>query len=459
METDDLDPQSGITADTIEQEYIKLVFDSRNIEYKITSDIFNEQGTLLIPSGNTVDQTTYDKVLNHKLLKPIDEYIQFSNQITTDNLLDDLVALCEKLLADTVYDFDATIGTIRHILAECDYDNIVLNKLTVFSKERTDNFNHSLSTAFIAVEIGKSLDLTHNQLIDLFSAAMFHDIGEMFIDPAVYKKDILNNEEFRAIMVHPVVSQVILKESRTNFSAELLDAVLNHHEQLDGQGYPRGLPAARIGQYERILSVADTYDALQRKDRSQDDILWILKSQSAVNSITGDPISPTHDPIIVATLEKLIQKEQSRPLAADKLQNLKDLLQDLFYELLEVSHEIEHLWRGIEALMEDKQHTGQSSGALQRMHDELYKLNHLILGSSGINLVDFGTLSESEHDLIAFRRDLERLAPEMLNKVNVSRKYVSEHAVTVQDRRLASSVEQVQSKIHLFNRRLRKHLH
>lgn len=447
---------TAINANSIEEQYKQLVFESADIDYEITQDIVNEQGALLVPSGKSVDKNTYDKVLKHKLLKPIDDCLRFSNQITPASLLDDIATLCEQLLADTVYDFDSTMSTIRDIINECDYDSAILNKLTVLSTDRSENFNHSMSTAFVAIDIGKELKFPKPQLVDLFSAAVFHDIGEMFISPDLYDKDVLTNEEFKAVMVHPVVSHVILKESKTEFSASVLNAVLNHHEQIDGQGYPRRVSGEQVGQLERILSVADTFDALQRKKRSIDDIIWILKSQSAVNSITGEPVSPINDPMIVSALVRIIRNEQNSKPNPVRLENLQGLMKTLFDDLQSVTHDIEHLWKGIEsALAQDT--TGSKSGPLKQLHDDLYKLNYLILGSSGINLIEFNTISESERDLIGLRRDMERLSPEMLRKINTSREFI-DSTLSEQDANIANEIARIQEKMLMFNRTLRKQI-
>jgi len=448
-----------IDSHSIENKYKHLVLNSSNLDFEITQDIVNERGTLLVPSGKSVDQTMYNKILDHKLLKPIDDYLRFANQITADSLIDNIVTLCESILADTVYDFEKSITTIREIVAQCEYDNVVMNKLTVFSNDRENHFNHSLTTAFVSTEIGRSFNYTEKQLSDIFNAALFHDIGEMFIDEELYNKDVLSDEEFKAIKVHPVIGYIILKESKTNFSNDVLNAVLNHHEQINGQGYPRGLSQNQLGPLERILAVADTFDALQRKNRSIDDSIWILKSQSSINSISGDSITPTHDPDVVSNLIKTIRNEQSNKISPEKVDHLQQLVHTLFNDLQSVTQEVSHIWESIKNLIKSDGNTGLSKTSIDELHDNMFKLNHMILGSSGIGQVDFVTFSESEPDLISLRRDMERLAPEMTSKVNSSMKYITNEMTTEFDKKLAKSIERLQAKIQQFNHLLRKQLH
>lgn len=453
--TEDFDI-AQINAGDVEKQYKQLIFNSSSLEYVITQDIVNEQGILLVTSGKSIAQNTYEKILEHKLLKPLDDYLRFTNQLTPDSLLDSIVTLCESLLADTVYDFDNTINTIRALVSECDFDNTIMNKLTVFSNDRTDNFNHSIATAFIATEIGKALRYSNKQLADLFSVALLHDIGEIFIDPTLNHRDVLSNEEFKAIKVHPVVSHVILKESNTAFSKPLLDAVLNHHEQINGQGYPRGLSHGRVGALERILAVADTFEALQRKNRTIDDILWILKSQSSVNSIAGDLIIPTHDPDLVFALTNIIRKKQSRPVTDEELITLKKFMQSLFIDFQSVAHDIDHLFSQIEKFIKGDERTNLPDTSITKLHGNVSKLKKLMIGSSGVNCIDFNIMSESETDLIALRRDMERLAPELLSNINTC---IMPESTTNHDKALTKSLLELQNKMQTFNRLLRKRVH
>lgn len=120
---------------------------------------------------------------------------------------------------------------------------------------------HSERVAAIAdvTAAGLGFDLDERRL--LRRAALLHDIGKLAISNRILDKpDRLTEEEFRAIQTHPVHTLRILE--RAPCFAELADLAANHHEKLDGSGYPRGLDADDLDLPMRVLAVADVYEAL-----------------------------------------------------------------------------------------------------------------------------------------------------------------------------------------------------
>ncbi|HET9094369.1 MAG TPA: HD domain-containing phosphohydrolase [Solirubrobacteraceae bacterium] len=92
-------------------------------------------------------------------------------------------------------------------------------------------------------------------------AGLLHDIGKLAISNRILDKPgRLTEEEFRAIQTHPTFTLRILE--RAPCFAAFADLAANHHEKLDGSGYPRGLAAADLDLPMRILVVADIYEAL-----------------------------------------------------------------------------------------------------------------------------------------------------------------------------------------------------
>ncbi len=94
-----------------------------------------------------------------------------------------------------------------------------------------------------------------------FVAALLHDIGKVYIPTAILnKKSKLTEEEFRIIRFHPLIGAELLNEM--NYSYDIVESVLHHHERWDGKGYPFGLKGQEIPFYSRVLSVADAFDAM-----------------------------------------------------------------------------------------------------------------------------------------------------------------------------------------------------
>jgi putative nucleotidyltransferase with HDIG domain len=120
---------------------------------------------------------------------------------------------------------------------------------------------HSQRVAEIADGIAGVLGFDADERQVLRRAALLHDIGKLAISNLILDKPgKLSDEEFRAIQTHPVHTLRILE--RAPCFAGLADLAANHHEKLDGSGYPRSLDSADLDLPMRVLAVADIYEAL-----------------------------------------------------------------------------------------------------------------------------------------------------------------------------------------------------
>jgi HD-GYP domain-containing protein (c-di-GMP phosphodiesterase class II) len=122
-------------------------------------------------------------------------------------------------------------------------------------------YGHSERVARIAVELGRELGLSGDELSDIYLAGLLHDVGKIGIrDSVLGKVEPLTPEEFEHIKQHVTIGYAILSDLRP--IRNLLPGVLYHHEHWDGKGYPDGLAGDAIPLLARILAVADAYDAM-----------------------------------------------------------------------------------------------------------------------------------------------------------------------------------------------------
>ena len=119
---------------------------------------------------------------------------------------------------------------------------------------------HSVHVASIAVEIGRALGLADDRLEGLRIAAQLHDIGKIAVPPEILNKPgLLDEEEFRIVKTHPTVGAELLRASGLTTAANF---VLQHHERIDGLGYPAGLHGDEIVLEARIIHAADAFVAM-----------------------------------------------------------------------------------------------------------------------------------------------------------------------------------------------------
>lgn len=146
-----------------------------------------------------------------------------------------------------------------------DLHELFLNTVTalVAAVETKDLYTkgHSDRVAGYSVDIACGLGMADSEIEQLKLAALFHDIGKIGVNESILRKPgRLTDEEFEEIKKHPVnAANIMEKIPQLN---GLIPAVKYHHERYDGSGYPDGLKAAEIPYFSRIISIADTFDAM-----------------------------------------------------------------------------------------------------------------------------------------------------------------------------------------------------
>jgi len=123
-------------------------------------------------------------------------------------------------------------------------------------------YSHSIHVAFYALLIGKWIHMSDCEILEVMQAGLLHDIGKVKIPKEILnKKCKLTDTEFVIIKQHSSIGYELLENSDM-VSDSVKEAVLTHHERIDGSGYPAALTGINIGKYAKIIAVADVYDAM-----------------------------------------------------------------------------------------------------------------------------------------------------------------------------------------------------
>ncbi|MDD7643458.1 MAG: HD-GYP domain-containing protein [bacterium] len=123
-------------------------------------------------------------------------------------------------------------------------------------------FKHSVDVATISMIVAKKMGMTDTEIREIGMAGLLHDVGKTKIPPEILNKPArLDDAEFEIMRQHSVYSYRIIQNNAA-LSDEVKLAVLQHHEKINGTGYPMGVSSEKITPYAKVLAVADIYDAL-----------------------------------------------------------------------------------------------------------------------------------------------------------------------------------------------------
>jgi HD-GYP domain-containing protein (c-di-GMP phosphodiesterase class II) len=147
-------------------------------------------------------------------------------------------------------------------------DKILKKSVELLVESNLEIFVHSNRVKELANSFGIYLGLPFKDIINLRTGALVHDIGKVFIPSDILLKTrILTKEEFAIIKKHPALGHEYISEKEYNNYNDLLfkdidDIIYQHHERIDGKGYPNKLINNEINFLSKIVSICDSYDAM-----------------------------------------------------------------------------------------------------------------------------------------------------------------------------------------------------
>lgn len=144
--------------------------------------------------------------------------------------------------------------------------------------------------AELSVRLGTSLGLPDGELRRIRTASLLHDVGKIAIPAELLSKPHeLSSSEWRSVMEHPKVGQIILEQAGAMRDAATI--ALHHHEWFNGQGYPHGLAGADIPIGARIVAIADAYEAMT-SERPYKDALTHEEALAELRRCAGTQFDP-----------------------------------------------------------------------------------------------------------------------------------------------------------------------
>jgi len=259
----------------------------------LEADAYNEADQLILPEGlkltdKTIGKLTFYGIQNVLILDcpdmPADDAEE--EEIETDP---EKMSYSQRLKQTEEYkvfkeNFENTVGELKSFLSDVVERNIppdttsIMDNITEMLHPPTGDVNvfdmirnmkqyddltfaHSLNVGLICNVFGKWLGLNPEQIEIATQCGVMHDIGKLKIPETIIKKPAkLTDEEYTVVKTHPAEGYKLLKDYDINIHVKL--AAYQHHEKVDGSGYPLGLTGDKMDMYAKMVAIADVYEAM-----------------------------------------------------------------------------------------------------------------------------------------------------------------------------------------------------
>jgi hypothetical protein len=221
-------------------------------------DIFDMSGIKLWARSQPVSQELQRKLLDRQLRQPLESCLLVEDGVTAHSLVQSLKTLL-------THDTPLTTLLLRHAdklvreAAQLPLHSVAQLLLTAGQASRPETFEHAVQ----AMALNGALMLEHGGSTHDLRLAMLcgllHDLGEMYIAPQYGEADTdraLDFQNYKHLVVHPHIGYLLITQL-TNYPPVVARAVAEHHERLDGSGYPHSLQRGQISPQGMLLAVTE----------------------------------------------------------------------------------------------------------------------------------------------------------------------------------------------------------
>lgn len=233
-------------------------------------NVHSAEGRLLVTKETVLSEAMVANIQKTSLgsiyvRNPLFQDIEAEEVVTEDNRRKAVMALKSAITAyqkTKVLDIQPLKKVLRELVVE-----IIRNRDSMIHQLDMRTYQdyiyaHSVNTCVLSVLIAVNLDYPEGKLTDLALGTMLHDVGMMMLpDALLMKMGNLTPEESKQVQQHPEDGFNILRTVR-EIPITVAHIAYQHHERVDGKGYPRNLTADKILEFAKVAAVADTFDAL-----------------------------------------------------------------------------------------------------------------------------------------------------------------------------------------------------
>jgi len=315
----------------VNEHYLDKVMDLAQLkEVEASEDIYAANGMKLIAKGARLSNEMQERLILHRLKKPLESSISVSDGVDMKEILTQAQRLTDEdsplqsLLRGSTRE-GSPLGIVSRIPL-----NHTLKMLFSLVNYTADNaLQHYILAGLLASSLARKLNLGEDSQRTVATAGLFHDVGKLYIDPAYLRtKSKLKPSEWRHVVSHPVIGQKVLSEVG-GLNKSVTQAVLEHHERYSGNGYPQHLAGSAISIEGQVLAVAEILASMSMRQ----ELTW-QRAKLALRIVPGEHALQIMSVLSHTTVDGCEAQTEFASLPADRLIQESDSLLKRLRELV-----------------------------------------------------------------------------------------------------------------------------
>lgn len=246
----------------------KLAYYDLKVGMKLAKDLnVSSTETFLIKAGTIINQKILGKIIDLKMFdicikdEAHENTFSQAEEVYT-HVYHEILKVFKELQSGGVVNVDPVKKCVEDFVERLWANDQILNHLVLIKSIDNYTATHSINVCIYSLLLGHMLGWDKTKLVPLGIGSILHDVGKAYIpDTILCKPGKLTQEEFEIIKQHPSLGRETLEKNK-DIHPHILQMVYEHHECLDGSGYPEGKKNREIMLESKIIAVADVYDAV-----------------------------------------------------------------------------------------------------------------------------------------------------------------------------------------------------